>query len=77
MWLLLSYNNSVNVEMPLLILLLLVLPLSNRVSSEESRLEEEKYESENLNGIDKKVDELMQRMERMDISWELEITSEF
>jgi len=58
--------------MPFLLLLLLVLPLSNRVSSEESRLEEEKYESENLNGIDKKVDELMQRMERMDISWELE-----
>merc|ERR1712154_53102 len=65
-------GNSVNVEMPLLILLLLVLPLSNRVSSEESKLEEEKYKSENLNGIDKKVDELMQRMERMDISWKLE-----
>jgi len=65
-------GNSVNVEMPLLLLLLLVLPLSNRVSSEQSRLEEEKYKSENLNGIDKKADELMQRMERLDISWKLE-----
>merc|ERR1712037_76941 len=65
-------GNSVNVGMPLPLLLLLVLPLSNRVSSEQSRLEEEKYKSENLNGIDKKADELMQRMERLDISWKLE-----
>merc|ERR1712110_1054951 len=66
------YNISVIAEMCLLLLLLLVLPLSNRVSSEQSGLEEEKYKSENLNGIDKKVYELMQRMERMNISWKLE-----
>ena len=69
MWLLLSFNNSVNVEMPLLLLLLLVLPLSNPVSSRPSRLKENMKEekSEKLNDIDKKVEKLIQRMERMDI----------
>merc|ERR1712210_325814 len=62
-------GNSVNVEMPLLLLLLLVLPLSNPVSSRPSRLEENMKEekSEKLNDIDKKVEKLIQRMERMDI----------
>ena len=70
MWLLLSYNNSVNVEMSLLLLLLLVLSLSNLVSSKPSGLEKnvkEEENSENLNDIDKKVEKLIQRMERMDI----------
>ena len=68
-------NISVIAEMPLLLLLLLVLPFSDRVSSEQSGVEEnveEEEKSEKLNDIDKKVDELMQRMERMDISWKLE-----
>ena len=74
MWLLLSFNNSVNVEMPLLLLLLLVLPLSNPVSSEQSENvkddpEETMYKSEKL---EDKFEELMQRMERMDISWKTE-----
>merc|ERR1712210_224564 len=62
-------GNSVNVEVPLLLLLLLVLPLSNPVSSRPSRLEENMKEekSEKLNDIDKKVEKLIQRMERMDI----------
>jgi len=62
-------GNSVNVEMPLLLLLLLVLPLSNRVSSRPSGLKENMKEekSEKLNDIDKKVEKLIQRMERMDI----------
>merc|ERR1711971_25604 len=63
-------GNSVNVEMPLLLLLLLVLPLSNRASSRPSGLEEavkEEEKSEKLNDIDKQVEKLIQRMERMDI----------
>merc|ERR1712037_878783 len=62
-------GNSVNVEMPLLLLLLLVLPLSNRVSSRPSGLKENMKEekSEKLNDIDKKDEKLIQRMERMDI----------
>jgi len=62
-------GNSVNVEMPLLLLLLLVLPLSNPVSSRPSGLKENMKEekSEKLNDIDKKVEKLNQRMERMDI----------
>ena len=62
MWLLLSYNNSFNVEMSLLLLLLLVLPLSNRVSSEQSGLEENDLggmmnKIEKLNGIEDKFEE--------------------
>ena len=52
------------------LLLLLVLPLSNRVSSEQLGLEENvqnEEKSEELNDIDKKVEKLIQRMERMDI----------
>merc|ERR1712037_733688 len=62
-------GNSVNVEMPLLLLLLLVLPLSNPVSSRPSGLKENMKEekSEKLNDIDKKDEKLIQRMERMDI----------
>ena len=77
MWLLLSNNNSVNVEMPLLQLLLLVLPLSNLVSSEQSGLKENDLgrmmnKIEKLNGIEDRFEEVMQRMEGMDISWKTE-----
>ena len=66
--------------MSLLLLLLLLLHLSNCVSAKQSGLEDsvrddpEKmtYKSEKLHGIDKKVDQLLQRMERMDISWKKE-----
>jgi|ERR1712192_41579 len=71
-------GNSVNVEMPLLLLLLLVLPLSNPVSSEQSGLkenvkddpEETMYKSEKLNGIEGKLSELMQRVKEMEVQFE-------
>jgi len=71
-------GNSVNVVMPLLLLLLLVLPLSNPVSSEQSGLkenvnddpEETMYKNEKLNGIEGKFSELMQRVKELEVQFE-------
>ena len=80
MWLLLSYNNSVNVEMPLLLPFFLVLPfcLSNPVSSEHSGLketvkddlEETMYKNENLDDIENKVEELQRKLETKNVNEE-------
>ena len=64
--------------MSLLLVGLLLLHLTNCVSSEQSgleenfrdNLEETTYSNENLNSIDKKVEELLQRMERMEHNFE-------
>ena len=52
----------------------ILLHLSNCLSSIQSGLEEDVggSKTENLNGIEEKVDDLFRRMERMDISWKLE-----
>ena len=70
--------NSVIAEMSLLLFGFLLLHLlSNCISSKQSGLEKtvtdgsEETEQRNLNCICK-VDELLQRLERMDISWKLE-----
>merc|ERR1712037_249542 len=75
MWLLVSYNNSVNVEMPLLLLLLLVLPLPNLVSSEQyglqenvrDDLEETMYK---MDDIGNKVEELERKLETKNVDVE-------
>lgn len=64
--------------MSLLLLLILPLSLSNRVSSEQSGLVnnapgETMYKmSEKTNDTEDKFEELVQRVERMDISWKAE-----
>ena len=75
MWLLLSYNNSVNVEMSLLLLLVLVLPLSNRVCSEQSGLKENvKDDLEEtmykMDDIENKVEELERKLETKNVNVE-------
>ena len=75
MWLLLSYNNSVNVEMSLLLLLVLVLPLSNRVCSEQSGLKENvKDDLEEtmykMDDIENKVEELERKLETKNVDVE-------
>ena len=74
------FNSSVIPEMSLLLLGLLLLHqvLSNSVSSKQSGLEDAVKNDptemmvKNENSIGDKFEELMQRVERMDISWKLE-----
>ena len=76
MWLLLSFNNSVNVEMPLLLLLLLVLPLC--VSAKQALLEETvnddvdetMYKSEKLDNIGDNIEELEEKLETKNVEVE-------
>ena len=76
-----SANNiSVIAEMSLLLLLLLLLPISNCEQSgledaaRDDPTEETMNKSENPKIIEDKFEELVQRMERMDMRWKLEKT---
>ena len=73
-------NTSVIAEMSFLLVLHLLLHLGNCVLAKQSRLEETIkddlkkaiFKNEKLNKVTEKEEELMQRMERTDISWKME-----